>query len=272
MKRRVPRISSRIGPLPPAASGRSFDRRDGLRVVRRAEHRGAGDQHIGPGLDAARRGLRGDAAIDLERRSCRSAPCASIIWRRTAILASWPSMKACPPKPGLTLITRTRSQLARARSRPTATGVAGFSTTPAFLPRPRGSSAACGADAGGFRMDADECRRRPRRRPGGTVRAAAIIRCTSNGIVACLRSAFTITGPMLMFGTKCPSIMSRCSQSAPAAATARVSSPSRAKSAARSEGAISDGTGRHREGSSGRARGAARRRSLAMDAAVMPDA
>ena len=41
--------------------------RDCRSIVRRAEHRGAGDQHIGPGLDAARRGLGGDAAIDLQR-------------------------------------------------------------------------------------------------------------------------------------------------------------------------------------------------------------
>src|SRR6185503_2502436 len=37
-------------------------------------------------------------------------PVASIALRSAAILASWLSMNACPPKPGLTLITSTRSR------------------------------------------------------------------------------------------------------------------------------------------------------------------
>jgi hypothetical protein len=41
-----------------------------------------------------------------------------------------------------------------------------------------------------------------------------------------------------MFGTKCPSITSTCTQSAPAASIARTSSPSAAKSADRIDGAI----------------------------------
>src|ERR1700730_434443 len=45
-----------------------------------------------------------------------------------------------------------------------------------------------------------------------------------------------------MFGTKCPSITSRCSQSAPAATTSRTSSPRRAKSAARIDGAMRIGS------------------------------
>jgi hypothetical protein len=58
------------------------------------------------------------------------------------------------------------------------------------------------------------------------------------GTVACGFSAFTMSGPRVMFGTKWPSMTSMCSQSAPAAWTARTSSPSRAKSAARIEGAM----------------------------------
>src|SRR5690242_9522134 len=46
-----------------------------------------------------------------------------------------------------------------------------------------------------------------------------------------------------MFGTKCPSITSRWIQSAPAASTARTSSPSLAKSDARMDGAITRGRG-----------------------------
>src|SRR6202035_3698633 len=44
-----------------------------------------------------------------------------------------------------------------------------------------------------------------------------------------------------MFGTKCPSITSRWIQSAPAASTARTSSPSLAKSEARIDGAMTRG-------------------------------
>src|SRR6185503_19728014 len=44
-----------------------------------------------------------------------------------------------------------------------------------------------------------------------------------------------------MLGTKCPSITSRWIQSAPAASTARTSSPSLAKSAARIDGAMTRG-------------------------------
>src|ERR1700739_136902 len=44
-----------------------------------------------------------------------------------------------------------------------------------------------------------------------------------------------------MLGTKCPSITSRWIQSAPAASTARTSSPSLAKSEARIDGAITRG-------------------------------
>src|SRR5580700_10242230 len=43
---------------------------------------------------------------------------------------------------------------------------------------------------------------------------------------------------MVMLGTKRPSITSTCIQSAPAASTARTSSPNRVKSADRTDGAI----------------------------------
>src|SRR5262245_61963233 len=68
--------------------------------------------------------------------------------------------------------------------------------------------------------------------------AGAIIRCTSSGFVVCGRIAFTTAGPIVMLGTKWPSITSTCTQSQPAASMARTSSPSRAKSAERMEGAI----------------------------------
>src|SRR5580704_2523053 len=53
--------------------------------------------------------------------------------------------------------------------------------------------------------------------------------------------ALTISGPMEMLGTKWPSMTSTWIQSAPAASTARTSSPSLAKSAARIDGAMMSG-------------------------------
>ena len=64
------------------------------------------------------------------------------------------------------------------------------------------------------------------------------MRCTSKGIFTCGFRALTMSGPSVMFGTKWPSITSMCSQSAPAASTARHSSPRRAKSEASIEGAM----------------------------------
>src|SRR5690242_2082754 len=67
------------------------------------------------------------------------------------------------------------------------------------------------------------------------------IRWTSNGLVVCGRSALTTPGPMVRLGTKCPSITSTWIQSAPASSIARTSSPSRAKSAERIDGAMRTG-------------------------------
>src|SRR5882672_4491164 len=50
-----------------------------------------------------------------------------------------------------------------------------------------------------------------------------------------------MSGPIEILGTKCPSITSTWIQSAPAASTARTSSPNLAKSAARIDGAIYSG-------------------------------
>ena len=67
---------------------------------------------------------------------------------------------------------------------------------------------------------------------------STIMRCTSTGRRVALRTASTTTGPMVMLGTKRPSITSTWIQSAPAASTARTSSASRPKSAERMEGAM----------------------------------
>src|SRR5215212_7842371 len=67
------------------------------------------------------------------------------------------------------------------------------------------------------------------------------MRWTSKGLAECGRIARTTSGPIVMFGTKCPSITSTWIQSPPAWSTARTSSPSRAKSAERIEGAMRRG-------------------------------
>ena len=71
-----------------------------------------------------------------------------------------------------------------------------------------------------------------RQRSGST-----IIRCTLSGFCVQRRTASTTTGPIVIFGTKRPSITSTWIQSAPAASTARTSSASRPKSADKIDGA-----------------------------------
>src|SRR5215211_3050242 len=64
----------------------------------------------------------------------------------------------------------------------------------------------------------------------------SIIRWTSRGSLVMRRQVATINGPIVMLGTKCPSITSTWIQSAPAASTVAISSPRRAKSAERIDG------------------------------------
>src|SRR5580692_11539720 len=63
------------------------------------------------------------------------------------------------------------------------------------------------------------------------------MRWTSSGSRVTGRSDLTTTGPILMFGTKWPSMTSTWIRSAPARSASRTWSPRRAKSAARMEGA-----------------------------------
>src|SRR6516162_8999079 len=64
------------------------------------------------------------------------------------------------------------------------------------------------------------------------------MRCTLRGFAVDRRMASNTTGPMVMLGTNRPSITSMWIQSAPAASAARTSSPKRAKSADKIEGAM----------------------------------
>src|SRR5579859_8034593 len=64
------------------------------------------------------------------------------------------------------------------------------------------------------------------------------IRWTSKNNLVKGRMRFTTAGPKEMLGTKCPSIMSRWSQSAPERSTRAVSLARRPKSAASNDGAM----------------------------------
>src|SRR5271166_6083261 len=64
------------------------------------------------------------------------------------------------------------------------------------------------------------------------------MRCTLSGFLVDRRMASSTTGPMVILGTNRPSITSTWIQSAPAASTARTSSPKRVKSADKIEGAM----------------------------------
>ena len=159
-----------------------------------------------------------------------------IIARSARSFGSIAGRKAWPPKPGLTVITRTRSHLSSTYSTAEG-GVAGLSATPAFAPSSRMRArlrSRCGpASAWTVTMSAPAATKASRKGSAG-----AIIRWTSRAVRACGRSAATTSGPRVMLGTKWPSITSTCTQSAPAASTAATSSPSRAKSAERIEGTI----------------------------------
>ena len=65
------------------------------------------------------------------------------------------------------------------------------------------------------------------------------MRWQSSGRLVTLRSDATTGGPMVMLGTKCPSITSTWIRLAPPSSTQRISSARRAKSADRIEGASS---------------------------------
>src|SRR2546423_13445350 len=64
------------------------------------------------------------------------------------------------------------------------------------------------------------------------------MRCASNGNTVWARHDATTSGPNVRLGTNCPSITSHWMRSTPAFSSAAHSSPSRAKSAGSTEGAI----------------------------------
>eukprot|EP01139_Manchomonas_bermudensis_P016790 Amastigsp_a514324_96.p3 type:complete len:175 gc:universal Amastigsp_a514324_96:545-21(-) len=157
--------------------------------------------------------------------------------RISATLGMTSGIKAWPPKPGSTVITSTMSTRSRIPSK-AATGVAGLSATPTRMPcsRTRAISDAASDVASMWNVndDAPAAAKSAIQAPGSVT-----MRWQSrNAAGACARRDLITGGPMVRFATKCPSITSQCSQSAPAASTRSDSAPSVAKLAARSDGAM----------------------------------
>ena len=144
-------------------------------------------------------------------------------------------MNFCPPKPGSTVITSTMSRPSRYGYTASA-GVAGFSAAAAFTPSSLSSAIHSAV------LPLSRCtviRSAPAfTKSGMYFSGSLIIRCTSKDRAVRGRRHFTMGAPSVMLGTKCPSITSMCSRSAPASCTLRASSPSLEKSDARMEGDI----------------------------------
>mmetsp|Transcript_5214 Transcript_5214/g.13762 ORF Transcript_5214/g.13762 Transcript_5214/m.13762 type:complete len:290 (+) Transcript_5214:342-1211(+) len=155
------------------------------------------------------------------------------------ILSTWLSMKLWPPKPGLTDMIRTRSTSSRTYSMADR-GVPGLRTTPAAQPSALMLwTVLCrwivdAASQWTEMMSAPAFAKSSMRLSGSTIMRWQSI--TASGYF--LRSASTTSGPMVMLGTKRPSIASMWTQSAPALRASPTSSPKREKSAERMEGEI----------------------------------
>ena len=156
-------------------------------------------------------------------------------------------MKACPPNPGLTLMHSSTSAY-RAASSSAATGVAGFSVTPARQPRSWMAwrvRCRCGqVSTCTVMLSAPAAANWSMWRSG-----CSIIRCTSakppRSWIRPVMSA-TIFGPKVITGTKWPSITSMWMTRAPASSTSPTCSRMRPKSADRIDGATSTEEGHSR--------------------------
>mmetsp|Transcript_114111 Transcript_114111/g.243356 ORF Transcript_114111/g.243356 Transcript_114111/m.243356 type:complete len:312 (-) Transcript_114111:50-985(-) len=155
------------------------------------------------------------------------------------ILSTWDSMKLWPPKPGFTDMISTRSTSSMTYSS-TERGVPGFSTTPAMQPscliwfKVRWRWIVEAASACTEMMSAPAFAKSSTRVSGSTIMRWQSITASGSFFL----SASTTRGPMVILGTKRPSMTSTCTQSAPALITSATSSPSLEKSADRMEGEI----------------------------------
>ena len=168
--------------------------------------------------------------------SAARLPTASSSRRARAILSTLRSMNDCPPKPGLTDMTSSRSRSAATSSTATS-GVEGLMTTPARHPSSLIRASCrfrCGATSAWMVSPVAPALAKLSKYFSGST----TMRCTSSGS-SVTRLAVSITlAPKVRFGTKQPSMTSTWIQSAPPATHMAISSPSRAKSALRIEGAM----------------------------------
>mmetsp|Transcript_2339 Transcript_2339/g.5114 ORF Transcript_2339/g.5114 Transcript_2339/m.5114 type:complete len:259 (+) Transcript_2339:173-949(+) len=165
-----------------------------------------------------------------------STPASAHIFLMALIFATWLSMKPCPPKPGLTDMTRMRSTQSSTSSM-ALTGVPGLSTTPDLTPRSLiWFSVRCrwmvAAPSQCTEMMSLPALAKSATRSSGST----IMRCVSSGLSVMGRSASTTSGPMVMLGTNRPSMTSTCTQSHPASSIAFTCAPSSAKLAERMDG------------------------------------
>mmetsp|Transcript_13906 Transcript_13906/g.32391 ORF Transcript_13906/g.32391 Transcript_13906/m.32391 type:complete len:209 (+) Transcript_13906:254-880(+) len=160
------------------------------------------------------------------------------------ILSVMVGMYFCPPKPGLTVMTRTWSTRSRTFSIISA-GVWGFSATegdpPAARIRPR---ARCRwVQASAWTMTTPGSPFGPLETSTNCSSMASVhfsltISCVSKGMVVYLRHHRMVSGPKVRLGTKFPSMTSNCTRSHPASSNRLQSAPSFPKSAGRTEGMI----------------------------------
>mmetsp|Transcript_9758 Transcript_9758/g.26345 ORF Transcript_9758/g.26345 Transcript_9758/m.26345 type:complete len:222 (-) Transcript_9758:104-769(-) len=168
-----------------------------------------------------------------------STPFASHMAFNSLIFCTWDSMKLWPPKPGFTDMMRMRSTSSSTYSI-AERGVPGLRTTPAAQP-------ACliwlivrckwiveAASQCTEMMSAPALAKSSTRCSGSTIMRWQ----SSTASGSFLRRASTTRGPMVMLGTKRPSMTSTCTQSAPAFSTSSTSCPSLEKSADKIDGEI----------------------------------
>ena len=151
--------------------------------------------------------------------------------RRTRSFGTTSWMNDCPPHPGWTVMTSSRSTWSSHGSTASA-GVWGLSAIPGRLPArsisamtARGSSS---ASTWKTIRSLPACAKRSAYASG-----RLIIRWLWNGSALCGRTASTATGPNVRLSTKWPSMTSRWIESTPPAVARSTSSPSRPKSALR---------------------------------------
>ena len=215
-----------------------LDDRDpvGLAGVRGVEDRRARDEERG-----ARAAAEWGRSSGRSRRRPPAPPWAlpASSARSRAIFSGERAMNGCPPQPGLTVMQSARSIVPATRLS-TATGVPGLIATPTHAPRLADQVGGVAGVRRGLGVEGDRVAPpRARTPPPGArdARSSGARRASPPPPATCSRSAETTSGPIVIGGTKWPSITSTWITRAPAASTSPTCSRSRPKSAERIEGA-----------------------------------